>query len=119
VFLTAQGKSFCAGTDQSRPKTTSTVNLDQLPVPHIYSEAVRLFRIGTPVVAAIHGAAVGGGLGLALMADFRVTCPQARFWANFSRLGLHAGFGLSINLPRLVGAQKAAMLLYTRRPGSG
>jgi len=44
-----------------------------------------------------------------------VTCPEARFSANFNRLGFHPGFGLSLTLPRLVGAQKAAMLFYTGR----
>jgi enoyl-CoA hydratase/carnithine racemase len=67
----------------------------------------------------VHGAAVGGGLGLALSADFRVTCPSARFSANFARLGFHQGFGLSVTLPRLVGPQKAALLLYTGRRIAG
>ena len=80
-----------------------------------YAEAMRLFRNRKPLVAAVEGAAVGAGLGLALLADFRVTCPEARFSANFNRLGFHPGFGLSLTLPRLVGAQKAAMLFYTGR----
>ena len=63
----------------------------------------------------MHGAAVGGGLGLALVADFRVTCQEARFSANFNRLGFHPGFGLTATLPRLVGAQQAALLFYTGR----
>ena len=61
------------------------------------------------------GAAIGGGLGLALVADFRVTCQEARFSANFNRLGFHPGFGLTATLPRLVGAQQAALLFYTGR----
>ena len=64
---------------------------------------------------AVHGAAVGGGLGLALVADFRVTCQEARFSANFNRLGFHPGFGLTATLPRLVGAQQAALMFYTGR----
>ena len=63
----------------------------------------------------MHGAAVGGGLGLALTADFRVAAPEARFSANFARLGFHQGFGLSVTLPRLVGQQTAAELLFTGR----
>ena len=74
---------------------------------------MRLFANPTPVVAAIQGAAVGGGLGLALMADFRVASPEARFSANFARLGFHHGFGLTVTLPRLVGQQRAAEMLYT------
>jgi enoyl-CoA hydratase/carnithine racemase len=54
-------------------------------------------------------------LGLALVADFRVTCEEARFSANFNRLGFHPGFGLTATLPRLVGVQQAALLFYTGR----
>jgi enoyl-CoA hydratase/carnithine racemase len=88
------------------------------PTP-FYAQAMQLFGIHKPIVAAVHGAAVGAGLGLALVADFRVTCPSARFSANFNRLGFHPGFGLSFTLPRLVGAQKAAFLFYTGRRISG
>src|SRR6185295_19131864 len=49
------------------------------------------------------------------VADFRITCAEARFSANFNRLGFHPGFGLSVTLPRLVGVQQAALLLYTGR----
>src|SRR5690606_13245125 len=78
-------------------------------------EASRLFRTRKPIVAAVHGAAIGGGLGLACVADFRVTCQEARFSANFTRLGFHPGFGLTATLPRLVGPQMAALLFYTGR----
>src|SRR5690606_28120375 len=61
----------------------------------------------------IQGAAVGGGLGLALTADFRIECAESRFSANFTRLGFHPGFGLSHTLPALVGQQHAAALFYT------
>ena len=67
------------------------------------------------MVGAIHGAAVGGGLGLALVPDLRVTCPEARFSANFTRLGFHPGFGLTHTLPALIGPSKAAMMFYTSR----
>jgi enoyl-CoA hydratase/carnithine racemase len=86
---------------------------------HLYKEASRLFRTRKPVIGAIHGAAVGGGLGLALVPDFRVTCSEARFSANFNRLGFHPGFGLTVTLPRLVGVQQASLLFYTGRRISG
>ena len=70
-------------------------------------------------MAAVQGAAVGGGLGLALMPDFRVAAPEARFTANFARLGFHHGFGLTVTLPRIVGQQKALDLLYTGRRVGG
>jgi enoyl-CoA hydratase/carnithine racemase len=112
IVLAAEGKAFCAGADLAG---RGAVPAGDGPQRHLYKEAIRLFRTRKPVVAAVHGAAVGGGLGLALSADFRVTCAEARFSANFSRLGFHQGFGLSVTLPRLVGPQKAALLLYTGR----
>ena len=65
------------------------------------------------------GAAAGGGLGLAMVADFRVASPESRFTANFARLGIHPGFGLSVTLPRAIGAQQAALLFYTGRRVTG
>jgi enoyl-CoA hydratase/carnithine racemase len=112
IVLAAEGKAFCAGADfANRPATGAAEGSGK----HLYKEAVRLFRARKPIVAAVHGAAVGGGLGLALVADFRVTCKEARFSANFTRLGFHPGFGLTTTLPRLVGLQKAALLFYTGR----
>lgn len=107
VVIGADGKHFCAGADFSSPSTYSTADL--------YAAAVRLFRTRKPIVAAVQGAAIGGGLGVALAADFRVAAPEARFSANFARLGFHHGFGLSVTLPDLVGRQRAAELLYTGR----
>lgn len=117
VVFAAEGRSFCAGADFSKRMDTGTVSESSRSAAgrHLYKEAIRLFRTKKPIVAAVQGAAVGGGLGLALVADFRVTCPEARFSANFNRLGFHPGFGLTATLPRLVGAQQAALLFYTGR----
>lgn len=107
AVVTSEGKHFCAGRDFSTPRAEGDEAED------LYGEAVRLITSDLPWVAAIQGAAIGGGLGLALAADFRVALPRARFSANFSRLGLHHGFGLSVLLPRLVGHQMASRLLVT------
>lgn len=107
MVLRTEGKHFCAGRDFSRPRGD-----DDTP-EQLYGEAARLLTTTLPWVAAVQGAAIGGGLGLALAADFRVGTPRSRFAANFSRLGLHHGFGLSVLLPRIVGDQAAAELLYT------
>src|SRR5579863_1781436 len=117
IVLAAEGRSFCAGADFSKRMDTGTVSEGSRSAAgkHLYKEAIRLFRAQKPIVAAVHGAAVGGGLGLALVADFRVTCTEARFSANFNRLGFHPGFGLTATLPRLVGVQQAALLFYTGR----
>jgi enoyl-CoA hydratase/carnithine racemase len=109
IVLCAEGKSFCAGVDFARAAP------DSGGPAVLYDEAARLFAGATPVVAAVHGAAIGGGLGLACAADFRVACPEARFAANFARLGFHHGFALSVTLPSIVGEQAALDLLYTGR----
>jgi len=113
IVLCSEGKHFCAGVDFTHAPAQA------VGTATLYEEALRLFRTGTPVVAAIQGAAIGGGLGLACSADFRVACPEARFSANFARLGFHHGFGLSVTLPGIVGQQHALALLYTgfRVPG--
>jgi enoyl-CoA hydratase/carnithine racemase len=116
VMLCAEGRNFCAGADfANRPETGTAAEHGGGHKKHIYKEGARLFRTKKPIVAAVQGAAIGGGLGLALVADFRVTSEEARFSANFTRLGFHPGFGLTVTLPRLVGPQKAALLLYTGR----
>lgn len=117
LVLAAEGRSFCAGADFSKRMDTGTVQESSRSGAgrHLYKEGSRLFRTTKPIIGAIHGAAVGGGLGLALVPDFRVTCSEARFSANFNRLGFHPGFGLTVTLPRLVGAQQAALLFYTGR----
>jgi enoyl-CoA hydratase/carnithine racemase len=121
IVLAAEGRSFCAGADFSKRMDTGTVQESARSGAgrHLYKEAIRLFRTKKPIVGAIHGPAVGGGLGLALVPDFRVTCQEARFSANFNRLGFHPGFGLTATLPRLVGPQQAALLFYTGRRISG
>lgn len=115
VVLAAEGRAFCAGADFHGDEDADTA---RDPAP-LYEQAMRLFRTTKPIIAAVQGAAIGAGLGLAVAADFRVTCAEARFSANFNRLGFHPGFGLSAMLPRLVGVQAASLLLYTGRRISG
>src|ERR1700747_1761660 len=93
IVLAAEGRSFCAGADFSKRMETGTVAEGSRSGAgrHLYKEAIPLFRTRQPVICAGHGAAVGGGLGLALVPDFRVTCQEARFSANFNRLGFHPG----------------------------
>jgi enoyl-CoA hydratase/carnithine racemase len=114
VVLATEGKHFSAGgrfEPDGEPGDAARRRL--------YEAAVRIFAVEVPIVAAIQGAAVGGGLGLALAADFRVATPESRFVANFSRLGYHHGFGLSVTLPRLIGYQRALELLLTGRRVKG
>ncbi|TDF64656.1 enoyl-CoA hydratase/isomerase family protein [Cupriavidus sp. L7L] len=115
IVLASGVSAFCAGADFSGAGQGEIAN----DPAGFYVQAMKLYRNRKPIVAAVEGAAVGAGLGLALVADFRVTCAEARFSANFNRLGFHPGFGLSVTLPRLVGEQQAALLFYTGRRISG
>lgn len=111
--LASTGKNFCAGAD-----LVSSSRLDVREgdgVQSLYQQAVRLFSAKKPIIVAVQGAAVGAGLGLALVADFRVAAPEARFVANFVKLGFHPGFGITYTLPRLIGEQKAALMCLTGR----
>lgn len=113
--LCAEGKSFCAGANfhpKDAPQTDRPATIQTSP---LYSEAVRLFACKKPIVAAVHGAAIGGGFGVSLVADFRVVCAETRFGGNFVKLGIHPGFGVTHTLPRVIGWQKANLLLYTGR----
>jgi len=115
VVLAAQGKAFCAGASFSGDEGG---NSDPGPGA-LYREAVRLFSTLKPIVAAVQGPAIGGGLGLCLVADFRIAAPEARFAANFVKIGIHPGFGLTHTLPRLIGVQAASNLFYTGRRVDG
>lgn len=107
VVLVSEGRNFCAGLDFA-----SNAGQD---IAALYRAALRLFAAPLPVVAAVQGAAIGGGLGLALSADFRVATPQSRFSANFARLAFHHGFAMTVTLPAAVGGQAASDLLLTGR----
>jgi enoyl-CoA hydratase/carnithine racemase len=110
AVLCSAGKHFCAGADFTGGQRQPSAQTQGV---HLYDVAIRLFEQPLPLVAAVQGAAIGGGLGLALAADFRVACPEARFSANFARLGFHQGFGLSVTLPGAIGQQRALEMLYT------
>jgi enoyl-CoA hydratase/carnithine racemase len=111
--LCSAGKPFSAGADLASP--TGVGGQGMQGIDPLYEQAVRLFGVKKPIVGAIQGAAVGAGLGLACVPDFRIASPDARFVSNFVKLGFHPGFGLTHTLPRLVGAQKAHLMHLTGR----
>lgn len=114
AVLAAEGRSFCAGADFAGDGVgggdKEVVGGDATLA--LYAAAGRLFDVTLPIVGAIHGPAIGGGLGLSMVPDVRVTCPEARFAANFAALGIHPGFGLSVTLPMILGPTVAAQVLY-------
>lgn len=113
VVLRSEGKHFSAGRDFSKPRAPGD------SAGELYEQAARIVAAELPIVAEVQGAAVGGGLGLALAADFRVATPRTRFVCNFARLGFHHGFGTTVTLPRIVGPQRAHEILLTGARISG
>jgi enoyl-CoA hydratase len=117
VVMRGAGRAFCAGLDlKEPPPTTGSGGVPGfLRGQRTISELVMLMRRAPqPVVAAVHGAACGGGFAMALAADVRIAADTARMNAAFIRLGLSAcDVGVSYFLPRLVGASVAAELLLT------
>jgi enoyl-CoA hydratase/carnithine racemase len=122
IVLSSEGTIFCAGAKFSGGEGSAAVRPGSAGLSdpsEVYRRAVRLFRTRKPIVAAIQGAAIGGGLGLSMVADFRVAAPEARFAGNFVKIGIHPGFGLTYTLPRAIGHQNSALLLYTGRRVGG
>lgn len=117
IVIASASKVFCAGADfkSELHKGTDLGSASK----EFYAVAMQLFDIATPMVAAIEGAAVGAGFGLTLLADFRVCSEASTFSANFNRLGIHPGFGMSVTLPRIVGVANAELLFYTGKRVKG
>ncbi|MGZ0215179.1 MAG: enoyl-CoA hydratase/isomerase family protein, partial [Acidimicrobiales bacterium] len=121
AVLAADGKSFCAGADFAGDGVgggdDEVVGGDATLA--LYQGSARLFDVTLPIVGAIQGPAIGGGLGLAMVPDIRITCPNARFSANFAALGIHQGFGMSVTMPALLGPSRAAQVLYSAKRYKG
>ena len=121
IVLASDGKSFCAGANFGSGGNDTSASAEfteegfMSTTGTLYREGVRLFSARKPIVAAVQGAAIGGGLGLSLVADFRIASPEARFAANFVKLGIHPGFGLTVTLPAIVGQQTANLMFLTGR----
>jgi enoyl-CoA hydratase/carnithine racemase len=124
VVLTGAGRAFSAGGDLSMIEGLAREGAAEPGVARIsirdtmrsfYKLFLTVRDLPCPVVAAIHGHAVGAGLCVALACDLRIVSREAKLGLNFTKLGLHPGMGATWTLPRLIGAAGAAELLYTSR----
>lgn len=116
LVLTGEGRSFSAGADFK----SQIQRADPDRQPHersfaMYAPFLSVLDVEVPVIGALNGHAIGGGFGLALVCDLRYAREDAKYGANFTRLGLHPGMAVSYLLPRLVGLPRAAEWLYTGR----
>jgi enoyl-CoA hydratase len=122
VILTGSGKGFCAGLDLNGYGTPpGGANLGKvqhafLTQKHISSLISHMRRIPQPIIAAVNGAAAGGGLALVLGSDVRIAARSAKFNVAFIRVGYSAcDIGTSWLLPRIVGVARAQELMLTGR----
>ena len=138
VVITGRGASFCAGADfrnatplaerpatphAERPETERSEvgerargersEPDYERLFRTYEPFLEVFDLPMPTIAAMNGHAVGGGFGLALVCDLRVANRDAKYGANFAKLGFHSGMAISHLLPRIVGVPIAAEMLFT------
>jgi enoyl-CoA hydratase len=127
IVLTGAGRGFCSGADLTGTSELAPdadgrnrVGLVYRMQEHLAELMLAIHECEKPVIAAVHGAAVGGGLALALACDLRIATPTAKFGAVFIRVGLSScDVGVSYFLPRIVGATRAAELMLTGRHFSG
>jgi enoyl-CoA hydratase/carnithine racemase len=122
LIVTGRGKSFCAGADFKSQIQRGGGERRLLPNERsfaMYSPFLSLLEVEVPVIGALNGHAIGGGFGLALVCDIRVANRDAKYGANFTKLGLHPGMATTYFLPRFVGIPRAAELLFTGRLFSG
>ncbi|MBX3155732.1 MAG: enoyl-CoA hydratase/isomerase family protein [Deltaproteobacteria bacterium] len=114
LIVTGTGTSFSAGADFK--STLQRASPDAAPHERsyaMYAPFLSLLDIPVPIVGALNGHAVGGGFGLALVCDLRIGAEDAKYGANFVRLGLAPGMAISYLLPRLIGPARASELLLT------
>ena len=120
IVVVGSGRCFSAGADfKAQVQRSGEARLPHERSYAMYEPFLGVLDIEVPVIAAMNGHAVGGGFGLALLCDIRLACRSAKYGANFCRLGLAPGLGISYVLPRVVGASRAAELLYTGRLMTG
>lgn len=122
VVVTGRGRSFCAGADFKARRPQQAEEAYTAPQERFYATYapfLSILDIEVPIIAAMQGHAIGGGLGLGVVCDLRVASRDARYGANFVRLGLHPGMATTWLLPRLMGVPRAVEFLLTGRIVNG
>ncbi|MFZ2650805.1 MAG: enoyl-CoA hydratase/isomerase family protein [Burkholderiaceae bacterium] len=119
VVVTGGGANFCSGADFRSSILDRGQELPHEAAYGIYRPFLSVLDVQVPVIAAMNGHAIGGGFGLGLVCDIRVANRDAKYGANFAKLGIHSGMAISYLLPRIAGVPRAAELLFTGRVFSG
>lgn len=119
VVITGAGRGFCSGVDLTggRPDQTAEPSqnerLDEFG--WVGRQAIAIYELDKPTIAAVNGVAAGAGMSLALACDLRVGGPTARFRTVFLERSLSPDSGMSFFLPRIVGYSRACDLVFTSR----
>jgi enoyl-CoA hydratase len=112
LVITGEGRSFCSGDDVRELMNGGEENSAPRPAPRLTPAAGALLQTNIPVIAAVNGPAVGWGMEMALMADFRVAARRAKFGELFVKRGLCSDVAGIARLAQLVGRERAAELLF-------
>jgi 2-(1,2-epoxy-1,2-dihydrophenyl)acetyl-CoA isomerase len=117
VIITGAGRAFSAGLDlEEATQGPSESDLQVAPIQDSLPWISQIMRnMKKPVIAALNGAAAGGGFTIALACDIRIASEEARLVAPFLRVGLVPELGSTYNLPRLVGIAKACEIIFTAK----
>jgi 2-(1,2-epoxy-1,2-dihydrophenyl)acetyl-CoA isomerase len=119
VVLTGAGGAFCAGGDLRGMLAAREQKLDvqgwRQRMTSLHPWVRALIELDKPLIAAVDGAAYGAGFSLALMADFVIASPRARFCMSFMKVGLVPDCAAMYTLPRVVGVQRARELVLSAR----
>lgn len=112
IYLTGEGKAFCAGQDLAEVMDPTQTELPKIVEEHYNPIIERLRKIEKPIVCAVNGVAAGAGANIALACDITLAAESAAFIQAFSKIGLIPDSGGTYYLPRLIGLQKSAALMF-------
>ena len=112
ILITATGKAFCAGQDLAEAIDPNQTELPKIVEEHYNPIIDRLRKIEKPIVCGVNGVAAGAGANIALACDITLAAKSASFIQAFSKIGLIPDSGGTYYLPRLIGLQKAAALMF-------
>jgi len=112
IYITGEGKAFCAGQDLAEAIDPEQTQLDKIVEEHYNPIIERLRKIEKPIVCGVNGVAAGAGANLALACDITIAGNSVAFIQAFSKIGLIPDSGGTYYLPRLIGMQKSAALMF-------
>ena len=118
LIITGGTECFCAGADLKAPPTPKTM-WDKVSPKRMYGHYPYIEDLGKPVIAAIAGYCLGGGLELACTCDIRIAAENAKIGDAHSRIGVIGGGGSTQRIPRIIGIAKAKELIFSGEPISG